>query len=140
VRLSMTFNKTDSLEARRELQELFDKFGTTTVFVNQRHVSRSGMTRYLDLYLLPSYDKAFFWSQSPLLILAGTQSQIEPRRITLLIAKALQWPYHKERETLIVSGCGMDMHFHTVYSLSCLLYCNKHYDHEKAYYLKHQTI
>ena len=121
----MTFNKADSLQSRRELLELFKLNNTRRIFVIQKSVSRSGMTRGLELYI-------FIWNEP--------HQECEPIRITHQVARALQWPYNEKTETLTVSGCGMDMHFHTVYSLSCLLYCHKHYNQEKAYYLKNQTI
>lgn len=134
----MTFTKKESLEARRELKRLFKEFETQTVFVVQRGVSRSGMTRWLDLYLIPSGEAIVKnhekWKSQ------YNQTVTRPHRITYTVAKALQWTYNENREALVVSGCGMDMHFHTVYTLSCVLFCNKHYNHDKAYYLKHESI
>jgi len=92
------------------------------------------MTRWLDLYLLPSVDAAKREADK------FDDKQVRLWRITYWAAQALQWRYDDKRKALVVKGCGMDMHFHTVYSLSCVLFCSKHYDHNKAYYLKHKTI
>jgi hypothetical protein len=89
------------------LKELIEESNATSpewtkdrVYIIQRSVSRSGMTRKLSLYLLINN---------------------EPRHITHLVADALEWGLDKNYR-LIVNGCGMDMHFHTVYSLSQVLY------------------
>lgn len=132
----MTFSKKDSLEARRELKQLFEELNTHTVFVVQRHVSRSGMQRQLDLYVLPGKKAVMSDNYQPY------DGQVEPRRITYLVAQAIQWSYNESWDCLTVNGCGMDMHFHTVYTLSRVLYSgdktiNKH---DQGYYLTHRTI
>jgi hypothetical protein len=38
------------------------------------------------------------------------------------IADALEYGYNDKREGVTVNGCGMDMGFHVVYSLSTLLF------------------
>ena len=124
----MTFTNKQSIEAKKQLRKMFDDLGTSTVFVVQRHVSPSGMQRQLDLYLIPNKDMNEY------------DNQIKPRRITYSVAQALQWVYNEKYEALTVNGCGMDMHFHTVYSLSCVLYCDEKYDHDSAYRLKHMTL
>lgn len=68
-----------------------------TIYVIQRSVSKSGMSRKLDLYIMRS----------------GTLL-----RITWSVAQLLRWSYDKNKDALTVGGCGMDMHFHTVYCLS----------------------
>ncbi|RRJ96394.1 hypothetical protein Ga0100231_021170 [Opitutaceae bacterium TAV4] len=68
-----------------------------TIYTVLRSVSASGMSRTLDLYYVKE-DKII--------------------RITWSAAKALEWPYSRAREALRVSGGGMDMGWHTVYSLS----------------------
>jgi len=115
----MAFTLTDSLKARRELKQLFIQYGTQTVFTIIRSVSRSSMTRWLDLYLLPTAGTALKQADFPH---RGANAQIEPMRITYTVAKALQWAYSDKQEALKVEGCGMDMVFHTVYSLSSILY------------------
>lgn len=89
-------NKT---EATQSLQE-FIKAGET-VYTILRHRSASGMTRWLDLYVIRDN---------------------QPRRITFLAAKALGYAYDTKYEALKVGGCGMDMGFHAVYCLSSRLF------------------
>jgi len=72
------------------------------IYTVLRHRAASGMTRFLDLYYIAD-DKT-------------------PRRITWQAAKALGWTYDNKRDALRVGGCGMDMGFHTVYTLSSILF------------------
>lgn len=122
----MTFSKSESKEAQDELKALLDEFETKTVFVVQRNVSRSGMRRYIDLYLI---------SNNPYHI--DGDGQMRPRRITYLVAKALRWIYNEKYESMQVDGVGMDMHFHAVYSLSATLYGH---EDRGGYTLKKETI
>ena len=46
----------------------------------------------------------------------------EPFYISYRAAQALGWPYDEDKEGIRVSGCGMDMGFHTVYELSGALF------------------
>lgn len=73
----------------------------TTVYTVLRHVSASGMTRWIDLYII---------------------NNDQPRRITYAAATAAGFTYDTTRETLKVRGCGADMGFHVVYTLSRTLY------------------
>lgn len=84
----------------------------STICVIQRHVSRSGMTRYLSLFL---------------------QTNGEIRDITDHAAALIGAQVHRERHALIVGGVGMDMHFHTVYRLSLILFGD-------GYALTHRTL
>lgn len=72
-----------------------------TVYTVLRHRSASGMSRLIDLYCIRDN---------------------KPQRITYLAAKALGWRYDINKEALRVTGCGMDMGFHTVYALSSALF------------------
>jgi len=107
----------DIQETKNELRKLLRK-GKHRVYIVQRSVSSSGMTRKLDCYT----------------IIGG-----ELRYLTTMIADVLGWGLDKNYK-LIVRGCGMDMHFHTVYSLSCALYNDGKYSEAGAYKLNHYTI
>lgn len=72
------------------------------IYTVLRHRAASGMTRYIDLFYIAD-DKT-------------------PRRITWHAAKALGWTYDTKREALKVTGCGMDMGFHAVYTLASVLF------------------
>ena len=89
-----------------------------TIYTVLRHVSASGMTRYIDLYVIRDG---------------------RPLRLTWSVAQALGWPYDKKRESLKVTGCGMDMGFHTVYSLAYVLNKGKT-DGDAGYSLQHNWL
>ena len=101
-------------EAQEELRQII-KPGDT-VYTVLRHVSRSGMTRGIDLY---------------------TIKDNRPRWLTGLAGKAMGTPQSRadwDRERgLRVSGCGMDMGFHLVYNLAYYLFGD-------GYALKHEWL
>ena len=70
------------------------------VYCILRSVSASGMSRAISLYV---------------------KSEGDMRSIDSLSADALGYKLAK-KEGLLVSGCGMDMGFHLVYSLGCALW------------------
>lgn len=93
----------ERLECVERLREDFsspdirrDRDGKPVVYTILRHVSRSGMLRHLDLFMIHNG---------------------EPVMITHRVALALDWSV-TDRGYLKVTGCGMDMGFHVVYSLA----------------------
>lgn len=86
-------------DAVRELREIL-KPGDT-VFVSLKHVSRSGMSRVI----------------MPLVIRDN-----EPRYLGWTVAKATGRTYNRNHEGVNVGGCGMDMGFELVYTLSRYLF------------------
>lgn len=80
------------LQCAKELRPLFRP--SKKVYAIIRKVSASGMTRHIDFY---AYNKG----------------RMEP--LTYRMAVCLGWRYYKGN--LVISGCGMDMVFHTVDSL-----------------------
>lgn len=95
--------QSERAEACAELRETL-KPGTT-VYTILRNVSRSGMSRDIDVYVMEGN---------------------EPRRITFTVAKAAGMTYNKKSEAIRVGGCGMDMGHHVVYNLSRSLYREDH--------------
>lgn len=93
-----------------ELEEaratLIDRFGVKpgdTIFTVLRSVSRSGMSREIGV-LVPTDDgKDFFHPNYAVATLTGSKT-------------------NKSGDGVKVSGCGMDMGFHLVYSLSYALF------------------
>lgn len=73
----------------------------STAYTVQRHLSRSGMHRLIDVYAIQDG---------------------EPQWLTGYVARVTGFKLDKEREALRVGGCGMDMGFHVVYELSHRLY------------------
>lgn len=73
-----------------------------TIYTMVRRVARSGMSRDISLFVMQN----------------GA-----PRSITHLAAKAIGWKVsHGWHDSIKVHGCGMDMCFHTVYTLSRVLF------------------
>ena len=73
----------------------------STVYATVTHVSRSGMMRHIKLYI----------------VYKG-----EIINISWHAAQLLDWTLVKGEHALKVGGCGMDMCFHTVYSLGRRLF------------------
>ena len=71
-----------------------------TVWTVLRHVSSSGMSRCIDVYIIRDN---------------------EPRWLSYYAAKALGWRYSDSKESVVVDGCGMNMGFHLVDSLGWAL-------------------
>lgn len=92
--------------ARMELREMFAKQDRPTVYTVLRHVSQSGMSRDISLFIVEDN---------------------RLRNITYKVAIALgEKPKDKNGQRVIrVNGCGMDMGFHLVYGLSSVLYPNE---------------
>lgn len=72
-----------------------------TVYTVLRGVSRSGMSRNIDLYVMENN---------------------APRWISRYAATAAGFQFDEKHDCLKIGGCGMDMGFHAVYSLSRVLY------------------
>ena len=94
-----TATKTAQAEARDYLLEMI-KPGTF-VYTDLRHVSASGMTRWIDVYIVDGE---------------------RIRDITSLVCDAADLTYCKRRYSLKIGGCGMDMGFQVVYLLGCSLW------------------
>lgn len=114
--------KSERDEAIQSLRETL-KPGDT-VYTVLRSVSRSGMSRDIDLYKLEPEG---------------------PRWLSRIAARACNWTWNNKRECVKVGGCGMDMGFHLVYNLSRTLFDDSHpftctgdkcpsNDHSNAYY------
>lgn len=98
----------ETVKARkeRERQEAADTLREfikpgSTVYTVLRRVSPSGMTRWIDLYVMQDG---------------------EPRWISSLAARVIDETFDRQRECIKVGGSGMDMGFHLVYSLGRVLY------------------
>lgn len=80
-----------------------------TVYTQLKHVSRSGMQRVIQLLVLEI--AGHNGKQTP-----------EPRWIGYTAAKVLQMRYDRDREGIVIGGCGMDMGFALVYDLARTLF------------------
>lgn len=100
--------RTEAIERLREWLKPGD-----TVYTILRHVSRSGLSRTIDCVgVEPS-----------------TEPSIDARGVRVwaygwAVAKALGYRFDRDLEGVKVGGCGMDMGFHLVYSLSATLFPN----------------
>lgn len=95
----MRVSKQDKEEAIKMLRKLCPP-GTTILCILE-HVSRSGMTRHIKFY----NEKMDF--------LSGYMSN------------ALEMTRSRRGDSLVVTGCGMDMGFSVVYTLSYVLHGDK---------------
>ena len=73
----------------------------TRLWTINRHTSASGMTRYLDVYVIIDN---------------------RPLRLTWSVGACLGLSYNDKHGALTVQGCGMDMGFHLIYGLSATLF------------------
>lgn len=94
----------------------------TDVYVVQRSRARSGMSRRLSLFVIRpgAHIRGEF--------AAGDNPAPDPQdyylqSITWHVANVTGWNLNENRE-LLVTGGGMDMHFHTVYTLGRHLWPN----------------
>ena len=83
-----------------------------TVYVILRYVSKSGMSRLIDLYLIKDG---------------------RPFRITWNAAKAINATYDRRQESLRINGCGTDVGFEAVHHLGWAVF-------NDPYALKHEWI
>lgn len=91
--------KAEQQQAADYLRTLFPP-GSTVVTV-LLHTSRSGMLRSIG-------------------VLGIEDGEIKD--VSWAVARALGWPFDRDRGGVKVSGCGMDMGFHLVHVLSATLY------------------
>ena len=84
----------------------------STVYLVVRQVSRSGMYRHISVHGIKD-NKVYHYSYH--------------------VAKVLKWAYKDKTNAVGVGGCGMDMGFHLVYTLSSVLY-------DDGYAIKHSWL
>jgi hypothetical protein len=99
-RAAAELERSESIE---RLRDLFAGDSKPVIHTIIRHTSASGMTRDISL----------------IYVKGG-----HIHNITYSAALALGWPLSEKsgNRAIRVSGCGMDMGFHTVYTLSSVLY------------------
>lgn len=107
----MTTTETKAGAARREKAEAVEQLREILapgmyVYTCLRHVSRSGMARSIDLYVMEQDEGRGCY----------------PRRISHLVARACGYKLDHDRGGVKVGGVGMDMGFHLVYGLGRTLY------------------
>jgi hypothetical protein len=106
----MKVTKKEREEAIEQLRKWVPK--GSTVYTILRHVSKSGMQRVISVVVfLP--DETHVNNGKPILI-----------HPNYYVSKALGWPLKIKmgHDGVVVDGCGMDMGFHLVSTLSYALY------------------
>lgn len=83
-----------------------------TIYTVLRHVSRTGMTRWISVFAIRGGDLV---------------------NITRYVSEVTHFKYDDRRDALRVHGAGMDVGFHVVYELSYQLY-------DSGYELLHRWI
>ena len=116
--------KVQQREQQEAIQQLRDwiKPGDT-VYTILDHVSSSGMSRAIRV-VVPEIVSKNFGQTDPHLPSTGYVAEF--RHPNYAIGKALglrHWKRNgREQDALVMGGCGMDMGFHLVYTLSSVLY------------------
>jgi predicted HAD superfamily phosphohydrolase len=116
---TVKISKADKAEAVEKLRELFDSSPRKIAYTVTRKVSTSGMTRWISVKMI--------------------DSDGDLRDISYYVGAVLGWSITDVmgHRTVRVDGCGMDMGFHLVYSLSYALYRDT--DKERAgYVIRHE--
>lgn len=104
----------------------------TTVYTVLDHVSSSGMSRAIRVVI-------------PYTLEDGTIDHVHPNWAVGEVLGLRHWKRHgREQDALVVSGCGMDMGFHLVNSLSYALYgsgyaCLGHGKCPSNYHVNHRS-
>ena len=83
----------------KELKKLIGR--KHRVYTNLDHLSQSGMTRHFSCYVV---------------------HKGELRNVTYLVGAITGYKPNKRTYGLVVGGCGMDMGFHLIYTLSRIMY------------------
>ena len=117
----------DKMNALKELRSML-KPGDT-VYTRLNHVSKSGMMRVIDLFVIRDN---------------------EPLRITWSACQATETAYNNKHDGMRMDGCGMDMGFSAVYHLGSVLWPdgtpephgtrNGQPDRDGGYALKHRWL
>ena len=89
----------DKKDLERLLKEWFPRGSTAHTSI--RHVAQSGMSRHIKVFATPKKGVI--------------------QNVSGYVADYLDWRY-TNKEAVFVSGCGMDMGFHLIYTLSSVLY------------------
>jgi hypothetical protein len=90
--------KAEKAERLASLKDLLK--GVTTLYTNLRKVSASGMSREISVHIVKDG---------------------EILDISYGVSVVLGWPQSRNSNAIKVSGCGMDMGFHLVYTLAQII-------------------
>jgi hypothetical protein len=132
----MKYSKSER-EASLERLKSWIKKGDT-LHTTVKHVSKSGMTRYITTrHLKP---RAFAPVEN--LTFVGEQP-VQISNYDYHIARVLDLPEAPNYQGVKVGGCGMDMGFHLIYSLSRALFKDEprgESDRDHGYWIKQEWL
>jgi len=123
----MKYSKEEKQEALERLKEWIKKGDTLHTTV--RHVSRSGMMRHISVKHLKATD--------------NPERPVNVSNYDYHIARVLDLPEAPNFAGVKVGGCGMDMGFHLVYSLSRALFKDEpkgESDRDHGYWIKQEWL
>ena len=102
--------KQNKLELESKLKKFIQP--NDTVYTILKNVSQSGMYRHIQVIVIKDN---------------------KPINLSYWIADYLEWSYKDKTYSIVVGGCGMDMGFHLVYTLSRSLF-------DDGYSLRHEWL
>lgn len=112
----------------------------STVYTVLLNASRSGMSRTIKcLAVINEYDSRMDYDESGMTSFSKEITGSHIRDISMDVAKALEIRLSKDQEGVIIGGCGMDMGFHIVSSLSRVLFPDS-VDPAPDYVIKHRWV
>ena len=123
----MKYSKSEKQEALEKLKSWIKKGDTLHTTV--RHVSRSGMMRHISVKHLKATD--------------NSERPVNISNYDYHIARVLDLPEAPNYQGVKVGGCGMDMGFHLVYSLSRALFKDEpkgEGDRDHGYWIKQEWL
>ena len=123
----MKYTKSEKQEALEKLKSWIKKGDTLHTTV--RHVSRSGMMRHISVRHLKATD--------------NPERPVNISNYDYHIARVLDLPEAPNYQGVKVGGCGMDMGFHLVYSLSRALFRDEpkgESDRDHGYWIKQEWL
>lgn len=116
----------EELKQRTETLKKWLEAADYKVYTDVIHASKSGMSRNIAAYIGIINDRT---------------GKPEIKSISWYIAQILDWPLaDKGKHAVKVGGCGMDMGFHLIYCLSCVLYRNEEKKGDAGYKLKQEWL
>ena len=102
----MKYSKSEKQEALEKLKSWIKK--GDTLHTTTKHVSRSGMMRHISVKHLKATD--------------NPERPVNVSNYDYHVARVLDLPEAPNYQGVKIGGCGMDMGFHLVYSLSRALF------------------
>lgn len=117
--MKITKTKEEIETYKKELKEICEKAGRV-LYCNVAHVSKSGMSRIINVYaLIPLTEE-----EQKRAAHNGITPKVEKYWLSYKVAAVLDYSFSEKPEGIKVGGCGMDMCFSVVYNLGRVLYPN----------------